>query len=181
MCEAIQLSVMDPDRQCSQETNLILHRSSSNIPSFPSVKGRHQQRQRREKTFPNSKQSLHPASSYPSRRRDSSDPAGPSPIRFHVNTRPANVLSNDPLQDAIDAAYFRYLLPPDHTSVEAWIQDTILVQFPDSLQSTKTLPVCGSDTKPSHRRSSSSSSHSSRPWYLLSHLLSKLTRMLVEL
>ncbi len=152
---------MDPDPQdshwtclnkSSQETNLNCHRSSSNIPSFPSVKGRHQQRQRREKTFTSSKQSLHPALLYPSRRRDLSDPAGPSPKRFHVNTRPANVLSNEPLQDAINAAYYRYLLPPDHTSIEAWIHDTILAQFPDSLQSTKTLPVCEGDKKPSHNK-----------------------------
>ena len=157
LCEAIQLSVMDPQYSrwscpnksptLSQETNLNLP------PSFPSVNGRYQQRQ--EKTFPNSKESLHPASSYLSRRQDSSDSAGlashqyPSPQRFDVNTRPANMLTNDPLQDAIDAAYYKYLLPPDHTSVEAWIHDTILAQFPDSPPPTKTLPLCGDDTKPS--------------------------------
>ena len=83
---------------------------------------------------------------------DLSDPAGPSPQRSHVNTRPANVLRNEPLQDAINAAYYRYLLPPDHTSIEAWIHDTILAQFPDSLESTKTLPVCEGDKKPSHNK-----------------------------
>ena len=35
-------------------------------------------------------------------------------------------------QDAIDAAYFRYLLEPDHTWIEAWVHDTIIAQFPDS-------------------------------------------------
>ncbi len=131
----------------SQETNLNLQ------PSFPSVKGQYQQRQ--EKTFSNSRKSLHPASSYSSRRQDSSDSAGlashqyPSPQRFDVNTRPANVLTNDQLQDAIDAAYYKYLLPPDHTSVKAWIHDTILAQIPDSPPSTKTLPLCGNEMKPS--------------------------------
>ena len=59
------------------------------------------------------------------------------------------MLSKDPLQDAIDATYFRYLLTPDHTSVEAWIHNTILAQFPDSPPSTKTLPLYGGDIKPS--------------------------------
>ena len=62
------------------------------------------------------------------------------------------MLSNEPLQDAINAAYYRYLLPPDHISIEAWIHNTILAQFPDLLQSTKTLPVCEGNNKPSHNK-----------------------------
>ena len=137
----------------SQEPNFNLHQSLLNTPSSLSVEVQHQHRQ--EKTLPNSKKSLQPASSYPSRRQDSSAPAClaghqyPNPKRFDVNTRPANVLSKDPLQDAIDAAYFRYLLIPDHTSIEAWVHDTIIAQFPDSSPSTKTPPLCGRDTKPS--------------------------------
>ena len=137
----------------SQETNLNLHQSLSDTTSIQPVEVQHQHRQ--EKTFPNSKKSPQPASSYPSQRQDSSDPAClaghqyPNPKKFDVNTRPANVLSKDPLQDAIDAAYFRYLLIPDHTSIEAWVHDTIIAQFPDTPPSTKTLPLCGGDTKTS--------------------------------
>ena len=115
-----------------------------------------------DKTFPNSNEYLYPASSYPSpsRRQDSSDPAFAShqylsPKRFHidVNSRPVKVFSKDPLQDAIDATYFRYPLAPNHTSIEAWIHNTILAQFPDSPPSTKTLPLCEGDMKPSlHNR-----------------------------
>ncbi len=56
------------------------------------------------------------------------------------------MLSKDPLQDAVDAAYFKYSLTPDHTSVEAWIHDTIFAQFPDSPPSIKTRPLSGCDT-----------------------------------